>query len=280
MAFKPYNPVAAHEARMNAQADADWRRQNPDPTKVPTMPHVSQMIVSKYIGHAEVDPPLAVTIRALSLENVARQGAEEEQRWIMWFNELKKGLRLNVTNLRILEAAYGSQSEAWVGHRIQLYWDPTVQFGGKLVGGVRFRVGRAAVGGSNAAPPGARFDPMTGKPLAPQFGGKLVGGVRFRVGRAAVGGSNAAPPGARFDPMTGKPLAPPPAATPRFDPMTGLPLGGAGAPAAPVARFDPQTGLPITQAQPAAQAPSAVDAGTGEILPGGIDPEFDDDIPF
>ena len=239
MAFKPYDPVAEHEARMNAQAAADWHRQVPDPTKVPTMPHVSQMIVSKYIGHAEVDPPLAVTIRALSLENVARQGAEEEQRWIMWFNELKKGLRLNVTNLRILEAAYGSQSEAWVGHRIQLYWDPTVQFGGKLVGGVRFRVGRAAVGGSNAAPPGARFDPMTGKPLAP-----------------------------------------PPAATPRFDPMTGLPLSGAGASTAPVARFDPQTGLPIPQVQPTAQAASTVDAATGEVLPGGIDPEFDDDIPF
>jgi hypothetical protein len=170
------------------------------------MPHVSEMIVSKFIGHAEVQVPVAVTIRTVSLENVARQGAEEEQRWIMWFAEMRKGLRLNVTNLRILEAAFGDRSEGWVGKRIQLYWDPTVQFGGKLVGGVRFRVGRAAAGHPVSAPAGARFDPMTGKPLTPQ--------------------TPALPPQARFDPMTGLPLAQTAAAAPGpapagVDPATG-----------------------------------------------------------
>lgn len=193
MAFKPYDPVAAHEARMNAQAAADWQRRVPDPTKVPTMPKVSQMIISKFIAHADVEPPVVVTVRTLSLEKVGRDD-DSEQRWIMWFNELKKGMRLNVTTLRIFEAAYGDDSDRWIGRRVQLYWDPTVQFGGKLVGGVRVRLSRAAAGGVAAAlsvPAGARFDPMTGKPLGAP-----------------------APAGARFDPMTGAPLIAGAAASP------------------------------------------------------------------
>lgn len=221
MAFKPFDSVAEHEARMNAQAAAEWHRQVPDPQRIPTMPKVSQMIVSKFIAQVDVEPPIAVTVRTLSLERVGRDG-DDEQRWIMWFNELKKGLRLNVTTLRIFEAAYGDDSDRWIGRRVQLYWDPTVQFGGKLVGGVRVRLSKAVTGGVAAA-------------LAP-------------------------PAGARFDSMTGAPLAAPAAVQPRFDPMTGQPLNGTAAPAA-------------------APAGEFVDTTTGQITPG-VDPEFDDEIPF
>jgi hypothetical protein len=168
------------------------------------MPKVSQMIVSKFIAHVDVEPPVVVTVRTLSLERVGREG-DDEQRWIMWFNELKKGLRLNVTTLRIFEAAYGDDSDRWIGRRVQLYWDPTVQFGGKLVGGVRVRLSRAAAGGVAAAV--------------------------------------SIPASARFDPMTGKPLAAPAAAQPRFDHMTGKPLTGAEPTAAPAGEFvDTTTG--------------------------------------
>ena len=157
------------------------------------MPNVSQMIVSKFLHHAEVEPPIVVTVKALTLEEVGRED-KPEQRWVMWFNEQRKGLRLNVTMIRIFEAAYGSNSDAWVGKRVQLYWDANVSFGGRLTGGVRVRLSRSA--STHAA-------------------------------AAAV----SAPPGARFDPMTGRPLAAPAPAA-RFDPMTGLPLSGAAAPAA------------------------------------------------
>lgn len=240
--FKKLLAEAAHNARMNALADAEWRRQNPDPQRITTMPKVSQMIVSKFIAHVDVEPPVAVTVRTLSLEKVGRDD-DSEQRWIMWFNEMKKGLRLNVTTLRIFEAAYGDDSDRWIGRRVQLYWDPTVQFGGKLVGGVRVRLSRLAAGGVAAAlsaPAGARFDPMTGQPLTPPV----------------------TPSPARFDPMTGQPLTAP-APGPRFDPNTGAPLGGAATTAA-------------------APAQEFVDTSTGEIAPvdPNFDPEFDDDIPF
>ena len=107
------------------------------------MPHVSQMIVSKFLHHAEVEPPIVVTVKALTLEEVGRED-KPEQRWVMWFNEQRKGLRLNVTMIRIFEAAYGSNSDAWVGKRVQLYWDANVSFGGRLTGGVRVRLSRSA----------------------------------------------------------------------------------------------------------------------------------------
>ena len=203
------------------------------------MPHVSQMIVSKFLHHAEVEPPIVVTVKALTLEEVGRED-KPEQRWVMWFNEQRKGLRLNVTMIRIFEAAYGSNSDAWVGKRVQLYWDANVSFGGRLTGGVRVRLSRSAsthaAAAAVSAPPGARFDPMTGRPLA----------------------APAAAPAARFDPMTGLPLSGAAAPAARFDPMTGLPLSGAAAPAAD--EFN---------AAPAAGAATS-----------GIDPDFDDDIPF
>ena len=164
------------------------------------MPSTSEMIVTKYMGHADVDPPIIVTVKTVTLEEVGRDD-EKDQRWFMWFHEVKKGFRLNVTTIRILEAAWGMHTDLWIGKRIKLWWDPTVLFGGKPVGGVKVRLPQAG-GAAPGVPPGARCDPNTGQPIV----------------AAAV-----AP---RFDPMTGKPLT---AATPgpRFDPNTGAPLNGA-----------------------------------------------------
>lgn len=169
------------------------------------MPMTHQMITSKFIGHADVDPAIVVTIKTCTLETVGRQG-EEEQKWFLWFNEHKKGMRLNVTTIRILEAAYGMNTDLWVGKRIKLYWDPNVQMAGQLVGGVRVRLPSASSTAAAAAPPGARFDPLTGKPLQ-------------------------AAPVARFDPNTGLPIgtaAPTAMASPETDEFgsPAVPSGG------------------------------------------------------
>jgi hypothetical protein len=191
MPNRPYDAVAEHEARMNAQALADWRRRVPDPRRIPSMPSTSEMIITKYMGHADVDPPIVVTVKTVTLEDVGRDD-DKEQRWFMWFHETKKGFRLNVTNIRILEAAWGMHTDLWLGKRLKLWWDPTVLFGGKPVGGVKIRL--------------------------PSAGG-------------ATGATAPLPAGARFDPITGKPLGAPVQPQARFDPMTGLPLAGAAAPA-------------------------------------------------
>jgi hypothetical protein len=216
MPMRPGENVAAYNARMQEETHAAWRRDVPPIGQV-KMPHVSQMIVSKFLHHAEVEPPIVVTVKALTLEEVGRED-KPEQRWVMWFNEQRKGLRLNVTMIRIFEAAYGSNSDTWIGKRVQLYWDANVSFGGRLTGGVRVRLSRSS----------------------------------------STHAAMAVLAGARFDSMTGKPLAAPAQAQARFDPMTGAPLGGASAPAAGEFTDTPAAGA----------------------APSGIDPDFDDDIPF
>ena len=48
----------------------------------------------------------------------------------------------------------------WVGHKIVLYHDPTVSFGGKLVGGIRVRMPRnAKAAPAKAAPKPAPEEP-------------------------------------------------------------------------------------------------------------------------
>lgn len=41
--------------------------------------------------------------------------------------------------LRILAASWGQDSSAWVGRSAQLFYEPTVMYGGKEVGGIRVR---------------------------------------------------------------------------------------------------------------------------------------------
>jgi hypothetical protein len=47
---------------------------------------------------------------------------------------------LNSTNAQVIAIVCQSEeTEAWVGKKIVLYSDPSISFGGKLVGGIRAR---------------------------------------------------------------------------------------------------------------------------------------------
>lgn len=186
------DPIAAHHERMNALALEAWQRATELPGSY--MVDTSQMIQSKYLAKGDVFTPLVLTIRGLSLESFGGggRGGGDDQRWVLYFNEHPKGLKLNNTNIRLLEAGFGSNADAWAGQRVQVYNDPTVTMAGQVVGGVRIRCPKRTTAQLIPGAAGQRFDPMTGQPIAPA--------------------------GARFDPITGAPLTP-----------TALP---AGAPAA------------------------------------------------
>jgi hypothetical protein len=101
------------------------------------------MIVSKFLRREDVgDDELAVTLRDVSLEDMPGDGGE--QRWVLTFRELPKGLVLNTTHIRVLEKAFGGDSEDWRGKKAVLFVDESVQFKGKVVGGLRLRPLKAA----------------------------------------------------------------------------------------------------------------------------------------
>lgn len=116
---------------------------------------VSQMLESKYLKKEDVMSDTLVTIRGLSQENMAQEGQLPEFKYALHFQELNKPLILNRTNIELIVYALGSsETDEWVGRKIVLYNDPTISFGGRLVGGIRVKpYGQPAVPNSMTAPP-------------------------------------------------------------------------------------------------------------------------------
>jgi hypothetical protein len=133
--------------------------------------NVSELKVSKFLRKEDCDPAILVTIEGVHQENVAKDGAPEEMKWVMRLKETEKPLVLNSTNGQIIAQITGSpESDAWTGTKIVLYHDPSISFGGKLVGGVRVRAPRKppvpVVGKKPVLPPAPVEEPPTEAELA------------------------------------------------------------------------------------------------------------------
>lgn len=50
-----------------------------------------------------------------------------------------KKLTLNKTNARVCAALLGDDTDNWKGKKVVCSWDPTVQFQGQMVGGIKIR---------------------------------------------------------------------------------------------------------------------------------------------
>lgn len=98
----------------------------------------ADMVKSKYFRARDVEgqAPKVLTIADVTEEIMGRGGGQKDVKCFLWFNESPKGLQLNKTRVNILEAAYGPDSDLWTGKRVKIFFDPNVEFGGRLVGGV------------------------------------------------------------------------------------------------------------------------------------------------
>lgn len=108
--------------------------------------NLGDLQTSKFLKRTDVGPGTLVTIKRLTQENVAKEGAEPEHKAVLWFHELDKPLVLNSTNGQIIAKITGCENDIekhWPGNRIVLFDDPNVSFGGKLVGGIRVRAPKA-----------------------------------------------------------------------------------------------------------------------------------------
>ena len=76
-----------------------------------------------------------------------------------------KPLGLNVTNKRILIAAYGDESDHWRGQPVEIYVDPNVTNSrGEIVGGIRLRIPAATVRTAPAISAAPALAPKTQAP--------------------------------------------------------------------------------------------------------------------
>lgn len=101
---------------------------------------IGAMFESKYLKKEDVGNGITLTIRDIGIENVAMDNAPEDNKPVMYFHELKKGMVLNKTNANLLVHYLGSDdTQAWIGKQVILFDDPSVQFKGELTGGIRVR---------------------------------------------------------------------------------------------------------------------------------------------
>lgn len=120
------------------------------------MPKTSEMIVSKFLRKEDFDEDRVMTIKGVKLEDMP--GDDGQQKWVLYFREEAKGMALNVTTIRVLEKAFGDDSDMWIGKRVMVYVDPNVSFGGRVVGGLRLRPPKSQVAAKPAPEPAGEFE--------------------------------------------------------------------------------------------------------------------------
>lgn len=104
---------------------------------------VKDMIESKYLRKEDIDEDQTYTIKGVRQDNLAKAGQPDEMRWVLGFAEQPKPMVLNITSIRVLEQAYGGDTDMWRGNKVIVYVDPNVSFSGKVVGGLRLRAAKA-----------------------------------------------------------------------------------------------------------------------------------------
>lgn len=94
----------------------------------------STMFPSKYLQAADFDsgPQL------LTMTKLERQEIGDEQKWILFFQEMSKGIVLNKINTGSIIDTYGDETADWLGKQIVLYESET-DFQGKRVKCIRMR---------------------------------------------------------------------------------------------------------------------------------------------
>ena len=102
----------------------------------------SEAFPGRYMTKDMVTTPMVLHIAKVETENVGMED-DPENKPVISFQEQGpniKPLACNGTNWDVIEAAYGLDSDDWIGKAVELYHDPTVKFGKQRVGGIRVRI--------------------------------------------------------------------------------------------------------------------------------------------
>lgn len=96
---------------------------------------------TRFLSHSDISDvdDTILTIKGYDKETVG-QGSQAQDKWIISFRELKKGLALNKTNGKILINLFHSDDmDDWIGKQIALYVKDDVEFQGDIVSAIRIR---------------------------------------------------------------------------------------------------------------------------------------------
>ena len=98
----------------------------------------SDVFPSKYLNKKDVENPIVVTMDDFTIETLIGEHGDEKK-GVLYFVGDVKPLIVNSGNWEVIESIYGDNTDGWLGHKIEIYNDPSVRFGRKVVGGIRIR---------------------------------------------------------------------------------------------------------------------------------------------
>ena len=104
--------------------------------------HWKKFFNPNYMGDYSFEPgkDRVLTIRKVTDETVTGEGGKKDDCMVIYWEEDEKPMIMNKTNCKMVSKVVGSPiTERWIGHRIQLWYDPSVKFGSNTVGGIRIR---------------------------------------------------------------------------------------------------------------------------------------------
>ena len=105
------------------------------------MPNVNDLKDSKFLTKEDADPPIILTIAGWRETDVSMESQPAKLKYVLDFKEVEKPLVLNNTNGQRIALLTGKDDfDDWVGFEVTLFNDKMVEFGGKIVGGIRVHV--------------------------------------------------------------------------------------------------------------------------------------------
>jgi hypothetical protein len=93
---------------------------------------------SNYFRADDLSGDLKLRVKNVTEETLG-QGADKEQKLVVWFTNDKRGLVLNRVNNRTLRGAFGDDTANWSG-KIIILFPVMVEMRGKMVPGMRVRI--------------------------------------------------------------------------------------------------------------------------------------------
>lgn len=104
------------------------------------MPHWKRLINPDYLGAYSLEPgkDMILTVKSVGREEITGTGGKKEECPVCRWQEDQKPMVLNVVNMKTIAKMYGSDTDGWIGKRVQIYAS-TTKFGGDTVECLRIR---------------------------------------------------------------------------------------------------------------------------------------------
>lgn len=95
---------------------------------------------SRFLRKEDIGAGITLTVKGVNKENVAPANQKEDKKVCVFFIEHEKPLVLNLINFNSIAKITGSEdSDGWLGKKVTLWYDDTIEYGGKTTGGIRVK---------------------------------------------------------------------------------------------------------------------------------------------